>query len=175
MKGQPTSWLVCLIGPGSVQKSAVMERAASPLQFDMDFASDVNLLVSHLHVSPVTDLPGLVMVENRSAMASSNECEATVFDGHLVQSNPAGHELCWFDREIGRILMPRLLDAAGRLHEALAAVELDVRSNQGFDNVENSRFRGACHKNLIVCSALIDLADRRLRLDSVCTWFEFDE
>mgnify|MGYP006970198878 CR=1 FL=1 len=113
------------------------------------------------------------MIENRSARASSNECEATVFGGCLVQSNPAGHKLCWFDCERGRILMPRVLDAAGRLHEALAAVELDVRSNQGFNNVENSRFRGSCHKKLIVFSALVDLEDRSLRVESLCTRFEF--
>ncbi|GEM_PF-6968247 len=41
-----------------------------------------------------------------------NECEAIVFDGSLVQSNPAGHKLCWFDCETGRNLMPRPLDAA---------------------------------------------------------------
>ena len=72
-------------------------------------------------------------------MTSGDHLQAPILLGHIVHGDPRGNEGNRIETEIRAVLMIGLLDAPRRLHKELLAFQLDIRTKQAFNDVEDFR------------------------------------
>ena len=142
-----------------MKQNAMVERTTPRRHDNRSLTTAIESLIRNLLVRPATDRPFLAMIQNLVTMAAGDHPHAAILLRHIVESTPASDQIERLNREVGGILMIRFLHPSRRLHEALAAVELDVRPDQRFDDIENLIALRVSQKHGVIFSATIQLSN----------------
>ena len=130
MHREPAARTIRMIGGRSMQQHAVMKGAAPRRHDNGSLPTAIKQLIWNLFVRSIADRPFLAVVQNLAPMTSGDDPHAAILLRHVIKRGPARDQIERLNREVGGILVIGLLHAPGRLHETLAAVELDVRTDQ---------------------------------------------
>ena len=154
MDGEGPALAVGFVGRGVVQRLAVVQRHAAGRE-----GHDGRLGVIH-HVSQIEQraVVGEPLVFLRAEVCAWQKLHRAVVNVHIVQRQPAAHQVGRGAAPVGVVLVPeRGAAVAGRFVQRLVVEKLDVRSDQVFDHVQNAVVVEQAPKVDVVFAHLHDL------------------
>ena len=116
-------------------------RHFARLQHDVDDLLDIHfdrdLLAAR---EQVVLAPGLAMLDDAALMRARNHPHAAALDRARREGHPGGDDVGGLQSPVGRVLVPAHIGVRTRLlQEEIRAPYQDVRADEPFDEIENSR------------------------------------
>ena len=136
-----------------------METDASGGHDNADFSGAIQKPLRDFHIPALADHPNVAVRHRAKQVTSGDHPQAPIRFGHIVHGDPRGNEGNRIETEIRAVLMIGLLDPPRRLHEELLAFQLDIRTKQAFDGVEDSWIPRGIAEDGIIGVAMVQLSD----------------
>ena len=147
-QGQAAAQPVRAIGRGAVDDVVVVDADLAGAQDEVDGVAAAEVAALKAHVEHVVFVMFAIVLQYPGAMRAGDDLHGAVLDVAVLEGQPDRSRAVRRQRPEGGVLMPAGDDlVTGILAEELRAPEVEVRPEDGLQQVENARVVPSCQSS----------------------------